>query len=78
MWKKYFRFVRLVPGRVVTQMFGEIDFSHENIPLETLKALYESDFPYLEITSEGKHKLYGIKPEKVKPVIPASAKRKRT
>ena len=78
MWKRYFKFVKLKPGRVVTQMFGEIDFSHENIPLETLKALYESDFPYLEITSEGKHKLYGIKPEKVKPATLSAAKRKRT
>lgn len=61
MWKKYFNFVKLKPGRVITALFGLIDFSSDNIPIEKIKALYESDFPYLEITELGKSELYGIK-----------------
>lgn len=48
---------------MVTQQFGELDFSSDKIPLETVKALYESDFPYLEITPEGSKELYGVSPE---------------
>ncbi|MEI7424184.1 MAG: hypothetical protein WCK18_18925 [Prolixibacteraceae bacterium] len=62
MWKRYFKFIKLRPGRVVTQQFGELDFSSDKIPLETIKALYENDFPYLEITPEGKE-LYGVSTE---------------
>ncbi len=58
MWKQYFRFVKLEPGRVVTSLFGEIDFSSDTIDLETIKALYESGFPFLEITDQGKAELY--------------------
>ena len=63
MWKPYFKFVKLRPGRVITALFGELDFSSDAIPLETIKSLYESDFPYLEITEAGKQELYGIKPD---------------
>ena len=80
MWKSYFNFVKLRPGRVVTQMFGELDFSSDKIPLETIKALFESDFPYLEITTEGKSFLYGIKPPKIeidKTPLPEVKKRSR-
>jgi len=48
---------------MITQLFGEIDFSSDMIPLQRIKALYESDFPYLEITPEGTAYLYGILPE---------------
>ena len=64
MWKRYFKFVKLRPGRVVTALFGEIDFSSDNIALEKIKELYEADFPYLEITEEGQAELYG-KPEQL-------------
>ncbi len=71
MWKTYFNFVKLKPGRVVTHHFGTLDFSQDNIPVETCKALYEDDFPYLEITEQGKSELYGIgeqpEPEPQKP-----------
>lgn len=67
MWKNYFKFIKLRPGRVVTQQFGEIDFSSDKIPLETVKTLYESDFPYLEITEEGKAELYGMKAPSIQP-----------
>jgi hypothetical protein len=62
MWRHYFKFVKLQPGRVVTALFGLIDFREDNIPLEKIKALYESDFPYLQITEAGKTELYGITP----------------
>lgn len=62
MWKQYFKFVKLKPGRVVTAQFGEIDFSADKIGIEIIKALYESGFPYLEITKSGKSELYGIEP----------------
>jgi hypothetical protein len=64
MWKRYFRFIKLKPGRVVTALLGELDFSRDDIPLEKIKALYESDFPYLEITEDGKAEIYGLKPAK--------------
>lgn len=59
MWKRYFKFIKLVPGKVVTHLFGTIDFREDNIPIETIKILFENDFPYLQITKEGKAELYG-------------------
>lgn len=47
---------------MVTALFGLIDFSDDNIPLEKIRALYESDFPYLQITEAGKAEIYGIVP----------------
>ena len=58
MWKRYFKFIKLKPGKVVTAQFGEIDFSADNIGIEIIQALYENGFPYLEITEEGKAGLY--------------------
>lgn len=81
MWKRYFRFVGLKPGRVVTHLFGTIDFSRDDIPLETIKALYESDFPYLQITRDGKTELYGIAPKRVEPIktaTPPTVKKPKT
>jgi hypothetical protein len=60
MWTYYFRFVKLRRGRVITPSHGEIDFSRDDIPLETCKDLFEKGFPYLELTEKGKKKLYGI------------------
>jgi len=59
MWQEYFRFVKLKPGKVFTALLGEIDFSSDSIPLEKIKQLYESNFPYLEITEEGKKRFGG-------------------
>lgn len=69
MWKKYFRVVRIVPGKVVTAKFGTIDFSSDKVSVETCKALFEDDFPYLDITDLGKDELYGIRPPVPKPLI---------
>ena len=62
MWKKYFKMVKVRPGRIVTSLHGELDFSRDDISVEICKDLFESDFPYLEITDEGKKELYGIEP----------------
>jgi len=60
MWKQYFKFVKLKPGKVVTSQFGEIDFSADNIGIEIIKSLYENGFPYLEITKAGKDEFDGV------------------
>jgi hypothetical protein len=60
MWKKYFRVIKIVPGKVVTPLFGELDFSRDNIPLEKIIALFENNFPYLQLTPEGEQTLYGV------------------
>jgi hypothetical protein len=59
MWKKYFKVVKLVPGEVVVPGYGTIDFSKDNISVEVCCKLFESDFPNLAITEEGKNFLYG-------------------
>lgn len=60
MWKKYFKVIKVRPGRILTSSHGELDFSADNISIEICQQLYEDDFPYLEITEEGKRELYGI------------------
>ena len=65
MWKRYFKFVKLKPGKVVTALYGEIDFSADNLGIEILKTLYENDFPYLVLTEDGKAELYGIQPANI-------------
>jgi len=47
---------------VVTALSSEIDFSRDSIPLGKFKQLHEIDFPYLEITEQGRSELYGSKP----------------
>jgi hypothetical protein len=59
MWRLYFKLVKLVPGKVIVQGYGTLDFSRDDIPVETCKALYETDFEFLEITEEGMRELYG-------------------
>ena len=60
MWTNYFKLIRLKPGKVITFLCGEVDFSKPNLSLEVLMKLWESDFPYLQITELGKKELYGI------------------
>ena len=75
MWKRYFKFVKLKPGKVVTAQFGEIDFSADNIGIEIIQALYENGFPYLEITEEGKLKFYPVVSERMNIGIATKPKR---
>jgi len=49
-----------VPGRIVIPGHGTIDFSRGDLPLELIKELYEKDFPYLEITPQGKREIYNV------------------
>lgn len=65
MWRRYFKLVKLVPGKVIVQGYGTLDFAGD-VPLETCKALYETDFEFLEITELGKKELYGIKSSEFK------------
>ena len=60
MWTDYFTMIKLRRGRVITPSHGEIDFSRDDISVETCKELYDSGFPYLELTELGKKELYGI------------------
>jgi len=70
MWRKYFKLIKLVPGKVAVFGHGTIDFSKETLSIDLLKSLYEKKFPYLEITDLGKSKLYGIKsPEKTSKAV---------
>ena len=75
MWKKYFKVVKLVPGEVVVPGYGTIDFNKDNISVEVCQKLFESDFPYLAITEEGKNFLYG---EPVKATISKKIKLRST
>ena len=59
MWRRYFK-LKLVPGVVITQKFGRIDFRMDNLPVDMLKELYEDDFPYLDLTEYGRHMFYGV------------------
>ena len=61
MWRKYFKLVKLVPGKVVVPKFGIIDFRRDNLSVDLCKTLFENDFEYLEITPFGEAEIYGIK-----------------
>jgi len=76
MWTDYFKLIRLKPGKVITFLCGEVDFSKQTLSLEVLKTLWESDFPYLQITELGKKELYGImdKPDKLETQDPKLVK----
>jgi hypothetical protein len=75
MWTDYFRMIKLRRGRVITPSYGEIDFSRDDIPVETCKELFDRGFPYLELTELGKRELYGIKP--VTEIVKAKPKKKK-
>ena len=83
-WTDYFTLIKVLPGRIVTPRFGTLDFSDPNLPVEKLQALFEDDFPYLQITPLGMEALFPVPPlakppsKRVKSLTPArkSAKRK--
>ena len=49
----HFKLQGIEPGRVYTARFGFIDFRNE-VSLEILQSLYDSGFPYLKLTVEGR------------------------
>jgi hypothetical protein len=75
MWTNYFRLIKLRRGRVITPSHGEIDFSRDDIPLETCKELFDRGFPYLELTELGKKEVFGIEP--VAEPVEAKSKKKK-
>jgi hypothetical protein len=75
MWKKYFKVIKIIPGEVVVPGYGKLDFSKDNISVEVCRKLFESDFPYLAITAEGKDFLYG---EPVKATVSKKVKLKNS
>ncbi|NQU87940.1 MAG: hypothetical protein HQ541_19500 [Mariniphaga sp.] len=63
MWAEYFKLIGVIPGVLIIPKFGKIDFRNPNIPVETVKAIYEADCIYIGITPAGKEKFYGVKPD---------------
>ncbi|MFA5816246.1 MAG: hypothetical protein WC865_11550 [Bacteroidales bacterium] len=61
-WTDYFTLIKVQPGRIVTPRLGTLDFSDPNLPVEKLQALFEDDFPYLQITPLGMEALYPMPP----------------
>jgi len=72
MWRKYFKVIKIVPGPVIIQGFGTIDFSSDKVPVEICKQLFEADCRYLEITAAGMEELYGIHPVETKQKVTES------
>ncbi len=60
MWRKYFKLVKLVPGKVIVPKHGVIDFRRDDLSVDLCKTLFEDDFEYLEITPFGEAEIYGI------------------
>jgi hypothetical protein len=58
-WQNWFKLVKLVPGRVIVQGYGEIDFSKE-VNADLCLDICENTTGLLEITTEGMEKFYGI------------------
>lgn len=52
--------MKLRYGRVITPFQSKIDFSLDDIPVETSKELYGQGFPYLELTELEKKELHWI------------------
>lgn len=65
MWRRYFKLVKLVPGKVIVQGHGTIDFAGD-VSVELCQQLWENDFEFLEITEEGKRELYGVQSSEFK------------
>lgn len=59
-WRRYFKVVGIVPGKVLTRLLGPVDFSDPSLPVEKVQQLYEADSPWLQLTPEGEQELYGI------------------
>lgn len=47
-WKDKYQLVKVKPGKIHTRLFGVLDFSKNNIPVEKCDQLYNSGFIYLE------------------------------
>jgi hypothetical protein len=47
-WQTQYRLIGIEPGRVKTSRFGVVDFADPNLPIETVRDLYDAGLPYLE------------------------------
>ena len=47
-WQSQYRLIGIEPGRVKTSRFGTVDFADPNLPVETVRDLYEAGLPYLQ------------------------------
>jgi len=63
-WKKYFTTTPKTPHRLFVPGSGVVDFSKKEIDHKVLLDIYERGLPYLELTTAGKEKFYGIKEKK--------------
>ncbi len=72
-WSECFKLIKVKPGRIVTLRFGPLDFADPGLPIDKCQALFEDDFPYLEITKAGMDALYPVPMEKLggKTMVPA-------
>ena len=61
-WTDCFKLIKVLPGRIVTPRYGTLDFSDPGRPVEKLQALFEDDFPYLQITPLEMDTLYPVQP----------------
>ena len=61
-WPDCFKLIKVLPGRIVTPRFGTLDFSDPNLPVEKVQAMFEDDFPYLQITPLGMDAHYPVPP----------------
>ena len=56
-WKSKFQLVGVKPGVIVTQQYGPIDFSRDDIAIEKCERLVKEGFAYLKpIVKEDKTK----------------------
>ncbi len=55
-WLEHYRLIGIEPGRVKTSRFGVVDFADPNLPVGTVRDLYEAGLPYLERVPEASNK----------------------
>jgi len=61
-WQTQYRLIGIEPGRVKTSRFGMVDFADPNLPIETIRDLYEAGLPYLERMTQVTSNEQGIEP----------------
>jgi len=48
-WQKRFKVVGVVPGKIFTRQFGELDLSNPNIPVEKIERLVADGCRFVEL-----------------------------
>jgi len=66
-WGDYFKVKSLQKtGEVHHPKTVIVDLSNTNLPVQQVKALYDTGCPYLELSPEGQKELYPVKQEEEK------------